>query len=294
MSIEPTQAKITMEDIIPLDKPGIRPFAPQDVEVINKMLNIPNMESAVVEYCKTIGVALKHLGSPKTLEWLGKYITTDKDTQREKDKCKLLSNTEDVVTILGETGTGKELLAQALHGARTGKFIALNCAAIPDELIESEMFGHVAGAFTGAIKDRIGKFQAAYDGTLFLDEVGELPLMAQASLLRVLQEKKIVRVGSNDEIAVKVRIVCATWHNLEEQVAKGLFRTDLYYRLTRIILKTKPLASRPEDLDLIITVLDKNKKVTPELREQIKGLPLKGNVRELENIIRRVELFGEI
>jgi two-component system NtrC family response regulator len=253
-----------------------------------------NLLDAARQLAKNAGIMDIRLASEETLDYLSKYITLDNDMLEVKRKCQILSNTDDIVCIIGETGTGKELLARSLHGSREGKFIAINCASIPDELIESEMFGHVIGSFTGAVKDRIGKFQAAFNGTLFLDEVGELPQAAQASLLRVLQERVITRVGGNEEIKVQCRVVCATWHNLEEEVKQKRFRDDLYYRLTRVVLKTKPLRERKVDLVKIAKHLDKQSKLTADDFNRIQQFQLHGNVRELENIIRRKELFGKV
>lgn len=234
------------------------------------------------------------LPSEQTIKALEKFITEDEDLIKVKEMIKILSNEQDTVLILGETGTGKELLARALHSDREGKFLSLNCAALPRELIESELFGHIAGSFTGAIKDRIGILQAANGGTVFLDEIGELPMLAQAAMLRTLQEKTIRKVGSNVEEGINCRIVCATWHDLGEEVKGNRFRNDLFYRLNRIVLKTKPLRDRPADINEIIDSLDKGRKVNEDMIEQIKELPLHGNVRELENLIRRIELFGSL
>lgn len=158
------------------------------------------------------------------------------------------------VLIIGESGTGKELVARMIHesGPLKGKpFVPVNCGAIPETLIESEMFGHKKGSFTGAVSEKAGLFEAANGGTLFLDEVGELPLSMQVKLLRSLQERVIRKVGGNDDIKVDVRIIAATNRDLEAAIAKGTFREDLYYRLNVILIKTPSLRERPGDIELL-------------------------------------------
>ena len=204
------------------------------------------------------------------------------------------------ILIIGESGTGKELVARAMHELSTvkdGPFIAVNCGAIPETLIESELFGHKKGSFTGAIADKPGLFEAATGGTLFLDEIGELPLSMQVKLLRALQDRAIRRVGSNDTIKIDVRIVAATNRNLEEAAKKGTFREDLYYRLNVIMLETPPLRERTGDIEELATIFLKKfnekqnrglKGFTPETLEVILSHRWPGNVRELENIMERV------
>ena len=204
------------------------------------------------------------------------------------------------ILIIGESGTGKELVARALHELSPihgGPFIAVNCGAIPETLIESELFGHKKGSFTGAIADKPGLFEAADGGTLFLDEIGELPLTMQVKLLRSLQDRSIRRVGGNDTIKIDVRIVAATNRNLEEAVKKGTFREDLYYRLNVIMLETPPLRERVGDIEELAFIFlkkftDKQKRdlkgFTPEALEVILSHRWPGNVRELENIMERV------
>jgi two-component system response regulator PilR (NtrC family) len=204
------------------------------------------------------------------------------------------------ILIIGESGTGKELVARALHElspVADGPFIAVNCGAIPESLIESELFGHKKGSFTGAHVDKPGLFEAANGGTLFLDEIGELPLSMQVKLLRALQDRAIRRVGANDTIKIDVRIVAATNKNLEEGAKKGTFREDLYYRLNVIMLETPPLRERVGDIDLLIEVF--MKKFNEKQKRSIKGFApaamevmlhhrWPGNIRELENVIERV------
>ncbi|HKQ74350.1 MAG TPA: sigma-54 dependent transcriptional regulator, partial [Blastocatellia bacterium] len=202
------------------------------------------------------------------------------------------------VLITGESGTGKELVARAIHDAsgRAGAFVPVNCAAIPTELIESEFFGHTGGAFTGAKAARAGLFEAADGGTIFLDEIGELPLMMQPKLLRVLQEGTVRRIGADQERAVKVRVVVATNRDLETEVRKGKFREDLYWRLNVIQLSLPPLRKRPFDIPLLIEHFVTGYaevsgspllEVSPETLAILTAYSWPGNVRELENVIER-------
>jgi two-component system, NtrC family, response regulator AtoC len=205
------------------------------------------------------------------------------------------------VLIHGESGTGKELIARAIHynSPRKGKpFVAVNCAAIPETLIETELFGHEKGAFTDAHNRRIGHFELAHEGTLFLDEISELSLMTQAKILRALQEREFVRVGGMKTISVDVRLISATNKNLEEMMARGAFRSDLYYRINVVPLSIPPLRKRKEDILLLVQhFLDKHagkgrKKITPEAMDILMSYDWPGNVRELENIIERVVVFS--
>jgi two-component system response regulator PilR (NtrC family) len=203
------------------------------------------------------------------------------------------------VLIIGESGTGKELVARMIHesGPLKGKpFVPVNCGAIPETLIESEMFGHKKGSFTGAISDKIGLFEAANGGTLFLDEVGELPLSMQVKLLRSLQERVIRRVGGNDDIKVDVRIISATNRDLEAGIAKGTFREDLFYRLNVILIKTPPLRDRHGDIEILATAFlkkfaEKQKKevmsFSPDALQALLAYHWPGNIRELENVVER-------
>jgi two-component system nitrogen regulation response regulator NtrX len=201
------------------------------------------------------------------------------------------------VFISGESGTGKELIARAIHALsprRDKPFIELNCAAIPSELIESEMFGHVKGAFTGAVADRKGKFEAATTGTLFLDEIGDMSLITQAKLLRVLQEGIITPVGSSEPRPVDVRIVSATSKNLQEEIARGAFREDLYHRINVLTVAVPPLRARREDIPelaehfLRLSSVEndvKPKRLSPRAIDLLIQMPWQGNVRELRNLM---------
>jgi transcriptional regulator with PAS, ATPase and Fis domain len=220
--------------------------------------------------------------------------------QKVFSRMKRIVATESTVLILGESGTGKELVAKAIHfnGLRKEKpFIAVNCAAIPETLLESELFGHVKGAFTGAIRDKIGKFEAANFGTIFLDEIGTMPMHLQTKLLRVLQEQEVEKIGSTKPVKLDVRVVSATNINLEEEVKKGNFREDLFYRLNVIPIVIPPLRERMEDiLPLSKHFIEKfcfemKRPVMTLSKEALEMLELyhwPGNVRELENVVERI------
>ncbi|HZT29101.1 MAG TPA: sigma-54 dependent transcriptional regulator [Bryobacteraceae bacterium] len=208
------------------------------------------------------------------------------------------------VCILGETGTGKELVARALHERslrREGAFVTLNCAAVPSELIESELFGHEKGAFTGATVRHLGKFEQAHGGTLFLDEIGDMPLVMQAKLLRVLEENQIERVGGDRPIPVEVRVIVATHRNLDELVQRGAFRQDLYHRIYVFPLRLPPLRERTEDIPRLAEhfarqVSEQNawkpKPFTPEAIAELQRYGWPGNVRELRNVVERLLLLS--
>jgi len=210
-----------------------------------------------------------------------------------------VAGTKTSILVIGESGTGKELVARMIHeqGPLKDKpFIPVNCGAIPETLIESEMFGHKRGSFTGAVAEKMGLFEAAHGGTLFLDEVGELPLSMQVKLLRALQERVIRKVGGNDDVKVDVRVIAATNRDLEAAVAQGTFREDLYYRLNVILIKTPPLRDRKSDIPLLANhflkkVSAKYKKTyegfEPEVMLAMQNYAWPGNVRELENTLER-------
>lgn len=214
-----------------------------------------------------------------------------------KNLINQVANTDVNVLILGESGTGKEVVARNIHGlskkAHT-PFVAINCGAIPSELLESELFGHEKGAFTGAITTRIGRFELAENGTLFLDEIGDMPIAMQIKLLRVLQEKKFERVGSNKSIYSNVRIIAATNKNLEKAILQGLFREDLYYRLHVFPIEMPSLKSRIEDLsDLIYSIsqrLNCQIQFSEDTIQLLKNHPWPGNIRELSNLIERLSI----
>ena len=209
------------------------------------------------------------------------------------------------VCILGETGTGKELVAHTLHdksARRNGPFITLNCAAVPAELIESELFGHEKGAFTGATARHLGKFEQAHGGTLFLDEIGDMPALMQAKLLRVLEQKEVERIGGDKSIPVDVRVVVATHRNLEDLVRKGQFRQDLYHRIFVFPITLPPLRDRREDIRLLVdyfahAVAEQNewkpREITADAYAELEHYSWPGNVRELRNVVERLLLLAD-
>ncbi|WP_423142461.1 PEP-CTERM-box response regulator transcription factor [Parablastomonas sp. CN1-191] len=236
---------------------------------------------------------------------LGSMITAAPEMVRVARTIERVANTRVSVMLLGASGTGKELLARGLHEASDragGAFVAINCAAIPENLLESELFGHEKGAFTGAVKTTEGKIEQAAGGTLFLDEVGDIPLHLQVKLLRFLQERVIERVGSRASIPVDTRIVCATHQNLEAMIAEGRFREDLFYRLAEIVVRIPSLAERPGDAPLLAKAFlarfaaEMNPAVkgfAPDALAAIDAWPWPGNVRELENRVKRATIMAE-
>ncbi len=236
---------------------------------------------------------------------LGRLITAAPEMLKVARTIERVASAQVSVLLLGASGTGKELLAQGLHDAsprRGGAFVAINCAAIPETLLESELFGHEKGAFTGAVKTTPGKIEQAQGGTLFLDEIGDIPLPLQVKLLRFLQERMIERVGGREAIAVDTRIVCATHQNLEEMIAAGTFREDLYYRLAEIVVRVPSLKDRPGDPALLARHF--LNRFAKEMNPQVKGLAADalaaldawhwpGNVRELENRMKRAVIMAD-
>ena len=219
-------------------------------------------------------------------------------TQTLRQLIQTIAASSSTALVTGESGTGKELVAQALHGMgprAEGRFVPINCGAIPRELIESELFGHRKGAFTGAVVDRIGRIELAHGGTLFLDEIGDLPMDMQVKLLRVLQERCILPVGASREVPVDVRVVAATHKNLEQEVKEGRFREDLYYRLNVLPIRTTPLRERPQDMVELLAfyagkhAMPGNRAVSfaPDMLEMLGEYAWPGNVRELSNLVDR-------
>ena len=232
-------------------------------------------------------------------------ITRDPEMQRICRTIEKVAPTSATVLILGDSGTGKELLARALHDLSprvSNRFVAINCAAIPDTLLESELFGYEKGAFTGAVKQTPGKIETAHKGTLFLDEIGDLPTALQAKLLRFLQERVIERIGGRQEIPVDVRIVCATHMDLKDQIAAGKFREDLYYRFAEIVVQIPPLRARKGDAALLAhsfvrRFAEEQRRGTmtlaPDAIAAIEAHAWPGNVREMENVIKRAVIMAE-
>jgi len=251
-----------------------------------------------------------------------KELVTENKILRQKvaKKYKIIGNSESVmeihavinkvaqtearVLITGESGTGKELVAHNIHEKSTrskGTFIEVNCAAIPSELIESELFGHLKGSFTSAIKDRQGKFEAANNGTLFLDEIGDMSLAAQAKVLRALEESKIQRVGSQRDISVNVRVITATNKDLKKEIENGNFREDLYHRLAVIMIKVPELSKRKSDIPILVSHFSKlisqeqgieTKEFNPDSLKLLENYEWSGNIRELRNVVERLIILG--
>jgi two-component system, NtrC family, response regulator PilR len=259
-------------------------------DFVNKPLDINDLRNLVAQAIK---VGERGEASGKAL------IGSSPSIGRLRETITKLARSQAPVYVSGESGTGKELVARLIHeqGARAGReFVPVNCGAIPHDLIESELFGHTKGSFTGATADKPGLFQTADGGTLFLDEVAELPLQMQVKLLRAIQEKRIRPVGAQQETPVDCRILSATHKNLAKLVEDGLFRQDLFYRINVIELKVPALRDRPDDIDLLVEhfleLLSERIGVTPpdlsdDAREALRKYPFPGNVRELENVLER-------
>ena len=236
--------------------------------------------------------------------WRASIISGSQQMQSLMAQAKLVAESDASVLIQGESGTGKELLAQSIHHAsprREHPFVAINCAAIPEALLESELFGHKKGAFTGATRDHQGLFQTADGGTLFLDEIGDMPMSIQAKLLRALQERMIRPVGASTQAPINVRVICATHKNLILEMQEHRFREDLYYRINVVSLEIPPLAKRREDIPLLanhfLAVLNKkyHKNINgfaPEAFELLISAPWPGNVRQLQNIMEQVVVLS--
>jgi DNA-binding NtrC family response regulator len=247
-----------------------------------------------------IDLALKGVSVSREVEKLrggpggmGGIIGKSPVMQEVFKKVAAISGSDVNVLLVGESGTGKELLARAIHynsSRVNGPFEAINCAAIPETLLESELYGHERGAFTGAVRQKPGKFEVASGGTVFLDEIGEIALLAQVKLLRFLEERRFERVGGTESVSVDVRILAATNQNLEERVREGRFREDLYFRLNVVKVEVPPLRERREDIPLLVaTFLDvaRGAGITAEAMDVLKAYSWPGNVRELRNAIER-------
>lgn len=264
--------------------------------IVRRALNLHAIESENRKLALQVGEDRRVLGT---------MITAAPEMVRVARTIERVANTDVSVMLLGASGTGKELLARGLHDAsvrRDASFVAINCAAIPENLLESELFGHEKGAFTGAVKTTEGKIEQAHGGTLFLDEVGDIPLPLQVKLLRFLQERTIERIGGRRQIAVDTRIVCATHQDLEAMTAAGTFREDLFYRLAEIVVKIPSLADRAGDATLLAKAFlnrfarEMNPQVkgfAPDALAAIDGWGWPGNVRELENRVKRAVIMAD-
>jgi len=247
----------------------------------------------------------RRLQSMQTPDALAGLITKDPGMLRVCRTIEKVASSNVTVMLLGESGTGKEVLARGLHqssGRKANKFVAINCAAIPDNLLESELFGYEKGAFTGAVKTTVGKIETAHGGTLMLDEIGDLPLPLQSKLLRFLQERVIERVGGRQEIAVDVRIVCATHQDLKQLIAEGRFREDLFYRLAEIVVDIPPMRDRVGDAALLAHAFVKrfsseggrnSLTLSADAVRAIEQHTWPGNIRELENCIKRACIMAD-
>ena len=265
---------------------------------------IPLLYKAIkkVELAKRIQQLEKQVGKKYSFELIiGKSISL----KQAIDLSRKVSQTDTTVLLLGETGTGKEVFSQSIHYESNRKnkpFVALNCSAFSKELLESELFGHKMGSFTGASKDKKGLFEEANTGTIFLDEIGEMPIDLQAKLLRVLENGEFLKIGATTPTAVNVRIIAATNRNLDEEISKGNFRSDLYYRLSVFTITLPPLRERRQDISLLAhnfaqifsMKINKGKvSLTDEYIKALEGNTWKGNIRELKNVIERSVIIAE-
>ena len=272
-----------------------KPFEPE-------MLNLTVERAFRLHELQTENARLQSMRQPDTLAGL---ITRDPEVLRVCRTIEKVANSGATVMLLGESGTGKEVLARGLHQSsnrKSGRFVAINCAAIPENLLESELFGYEKGAFTGAAKTTLGKIETAHGGTLMLDEIGDLPMPLQAKLLRFLQERVIERVGGRQEIPVDVRIVCATHQDLKQLTTEARFREDLYYRLAEIVVNIPPLRQRVGDAALLAHAFTKrfaqernrrNLSLSDDALRAIEAHSWPGNIRELENCIKRATIMAE-
>lgn len=288
----------TVENAVEATKKGAYDFIQKPPDLNRLLVTVRNAleKSTLVTETK---VLRRKVG--KTREIIGDSPAI----QKIKDTIDRVAPTEARVLITGENGTGKELVARWIHeksNRRNGPLIEVNCAAIPTELIESELFGHEKGAFTSAIKQRIGKFEGANGGTLFLDEVGDMSLSAQAKVLRALQENRITRVGGDRDIPVDVRVVAATNKDLLKEVEEGRFRVDLYHRLSVILIHVPSLNDRGDDVPLLAEKFVKEvcedygipkKVITPKALEELKVMRWEGNIRELRNVMERLVILAD-
>ncbi|MFN8286607.1 MAG: sigma-54 dependent transcriptional regulator [Chitinophagales bacterium] len=288
----------TVENAVEATKKGAYDFIQKPPDLNRLLVTVRNALEKATLVTET-KVLRRKVG--KTREIIGESPAI----QKIKDTIDRVAPTEARVLVTGENGTGKELVARWIHeksNRRDASLVEVNCAAIPTELIESELFGHEKGAFTSAIKQRIGKFEQASGGTLFLDEVGDMSLSAQAKVLRALQENRITRVGGDRDILVDVRVVAATNKDLLKEVEEGRFRMDLYHRLSVIIIHVPSLNERSDDVPLLAEKFVKEvcedygipkKVITPKALEELKVMKWEGNIRELRNVMERLVILAD-
>ena len=266
---------------------------------LNRLLN--TVRNAIDKKNLTIENTLLKRKIISSFEMIGE----SKELNKIRDLIKKVAITDAKILITGPNGAGKELVARSIHSTSNrahNPLIEVNCAAIPGELIESELFGHVKGSFTGAIKDKTGKFEAANNGTIFLDEVGDMSLSAQAKVLRVLQDNCIQKVGGGKDIKIDVRVIAATNKDLKKEIEKGKFREDLFHRLAVIIINVPSLKERRNDIPLLINYFSTNiskaqgtkeKKFSKSAVKLLKSMNWTGNVRELRNVVERLIILGD-
>lgn len=288
----------TIETAVEATKNGAYDFLEKPLDLNRLLITVRNALEKGTLVAETKVLKRKVKGSK---EILGK----SEAIQNIKETISRVAPTDARVLIMGPNGSGKELVAHGLHDLSDRSsfpFIEVNCAAIPSELIESELFGHEKGSFTSAVKRRIGKFEQAHKGTLFLDEIGDMSLAAQAKVLRALQENKITRVGGDKEIKVNVRVIAATNKDLAEEIEKGNFRMDLYHRLSVILIKVPSLTQRKEDIPFLANTFCQEicenynlplKKFTKDAMNELQELPWTGNIRELRNMVERLIILSD-
>ncbi len=278
-------------------KKGAFDFLQKPLDLNRILVSIRNAldKSTLVEETKVLKRKIS-----RTFDIVGKSAAV----AEVKEAIEKVAPTDARVLIIGPNGSGKELVAKWLHaksGRANNQMVEVNCAAIPSELIESELFGHEKGSFTSAVKQRIGKFEQANGGTLFLDEIGDMSLSAQAKVLRALQENKITRVGGDKEIKVNVRILAATNKNLKEEIEKKKFREDLYHRLSVIVIKVPSLDERKDDIPLLVDKFlgdiaqecgEAKRGITPEAIAKLQAASWSGNIRELHNVVERLIIMS--
>ncbi len=291
----------TIEDVVKCIKMGAYDYIEKPLNDLNRILITLKNATDKTTLVKETKILRKKV---EKVAGVPQIVGESEPIVRIKAMIDRVAATDARVLITGSNGTGKELVARWLHEKSNRKsmpFVEVNCAAIPGELIESELFGHVKGSFSGAIKDHKGKFEQADGGTLFLDEIGDMSLSAQAKVLRVLQENKITRVGSDKDINVKVRVVAATNKNLLDEIAKGNFREDLYHRLSVIVIHVPALAERKDDIPLLVNhFIDQIcaesgmpiRKIEDDAIEELKKHSWTGNIRELRNVTERLIILS--
>lgn len=294
-------SEATVDSAIKALRNGAQDYLTKPIDINRLMQSIRQTLEQAAEAPRTAAKAKAKRSSAGHTE---EIIGTSEQMQHVRRLIDKVAPCDARVLITGENGTGKELVARWLHAKsnRAGApFVEVNCAAIPSELIESELFGHERGAFTSAVKQRKGKFELANGGTLFMDEIGDMSLAAQAKVLRALQENKICRIGGDKDVAVDVRVIAATNKDLREEIRKGNFREDLYHRIGVIVIRVPPLREHPEDIPALVdhfihTVCAEDgtapKEVTPEAMQLLQEMPWTGNIRELRNVVERLLILS--